>query len=162
MIPQATPLLRNLSGDFHQWEQLLALIHRSFAYMEGTIDPPSSAHRLTPETLRRKAETETGIIALLDEELAGCVFIDERHDHFYLGKLAVEPALHGRGIGRLLLARAETIACEAGKPLLELQTRVELTANQAMFARLGFVETARTAHPGYERPTAVTMRKALA
>ncbi|TIN07524.1 MAG: GNAT family N-acetyltransferase, partial [Mesorhizobium sp.] len=29
------------------------------------------------------------------------------------------------------------------------------------FARLGFHETARTAHSGYDRPTSITMRKVL-
>ena len=50
---------------------------------------------------------------------------------------------------------------KAGKPMLELQTRIELTANQAAFRKLGFHETARTAHAGYDRPTSVTMRKVL-
>ena len=35
--------------------QALALIHRSFAYMEGRIDPPSSVHRLTLAALREQA-----------------------------------------------------------------------------------------------------------
>ena len=48
------------------------------------------------------------------------------------------------------------------KPLIELQTRVELTANHRAFRALGFVETGRTAHQGYDRPTSVTMRKRLA
>jgi hypothetical protein len=48
-----------------------------------------------------------------------------------------------------------------GKHGLELQARVELTANHAAFARLGFHETGRTAHEGYDRPTSVTMRKTL-
>ena len=39
---------------------------------------------------------------------------------------------------------------------------IELTGNQQLFAKLGFVETARTAHQGYDRPTSITMRKALA
>ncbi|RUY90914.1 GNAT family N-acetyltransferase, partial [Mesorhizobium sp. M7A.F.Ca.CA.003.01.2.1] len=38
---------------------------------------------------------------------------------------------------------------------------IELTANHAAFARLGFRETGRTAHDGYARPTSITMRKAL-
>ena len=45
---------------------------------------------------------------------------------------------------------------------MELQTRVELTGNQRAFRSLGFVETGRTAHQGYDRPTSVTMRKRLA
>ena len=85
-----------------------------------------------------------------------------RPDHFYLGKLAVLPACQGRGVGRRLLEAAERHAVRAGKPVIELQTRVELTANHRAFRALGFVETGRTAHPGYDRPTSVTMRKRLA
>ncbi len=33
--------------DFDRWQELVALIVSSFAYMDGVIDPPSSAHRLT-------------------------------------------------------------------------------------------------------------------
>ena len=72
------------------------------------------------------------------------------------------PACQGRGVGRRLLEAAERHAVRAGKPLIELQTRVELTANQRAFRSLGFVETGRTAHPGFDRPTSVTMRKRLA
>lgn len=147
---------------FDRWDDLLAVIRASFAYMDGVIDPPSSAHRLTPETLRDKAASETGFIALAGDGIAGCAFLAEKPVHFYLGKLAVAPGMQGRGVGRRLLEAVEAHARAAGKDIIELQTRVELTANQRMFARLGFVETARTAHAGYDRPTSVTMRKALA
>jgi hypothetical protein len=40
-----------------------------------------------------------------------------------------------------------------------LETRVELTQNHAIFRRLGFVETTRKAHPGFDRPTSVTFQK---
>ena len=56
---------------------------------------------------------------------------------------------------------AEDLARERGKDAIELQTRIELTANHAAFARLGFRETERTAHEGYDRPTSITMRKVL-
>lgn len=154
-------VLAHISNDFGRWEELLALIVRSFKYMDGVIDPPSSARFLTVESLRRKCEDEIGIVALTGEDLAGCAFLSEREDCFYVGKLAVEPALQGQGVGRLLLAKAEQIALDRAKPLLELQTRVELVGNQAYFRHLGFAETRRTSHPGHERPTSVTMRKVL-
>ena len=151
-----------IPAGFDRWEALLALIRSSFAYMDGVIDPPSSAHRLTPETLRGKAVAEICLLALFGDEIAGCAFLAEKDDHFYLGKLAVAPAHQGRGIGRRLLSTAEHQARRAGKGIIELQTRVELTDNQRLFARLGFVETARTAHEGYDRPTSITMRKEIA
>lgn len=148
--------------DFTDWEGLLALILRSFDYMNGRIDPPSSALALTPESLKRKAESEAAFLAYLHGQLAGCAFLAEKADHFYLGKLAVEPSLQGRGIGKALMAAAERHAREAGKLMIELQTRIELVENHRTFERLGFHETARTAHPGYDRPTSLTMRKVLA
>ena len=148
--------------EFDQWEALLSLIRASFAYMDGVIDPPSSVHRLSPEALRAKAATEIVFIARAGEQVVGCAFLAEKEGHFYLGKLAVLPAYQGRGVGRHLLEAAEDHARRAGKPIIELQTRIELTANHRVFARLGFVETGRTAHEGYDRPTSVTMRKALA
>jgi hypothetical protein len=60
------------------------------------------------------------------------------------------------------MAAAEACARSLGRTALELQTRVELTGNQAAFARLGFRETGRTAHEGFDRPTSVTMRKEIA
>jgi hypothetical protein len=58
-----------------------------------------------------------------------------------------------------IVAEADRMARRLGRPVLELGTRVELTENHATFARLGFREVARTAHPGYDRPTSVTMER---
>ncbi len=56
----------------------------------------------------------------------------------------------------------EDLARRLNKPALELETRVELTGNHALFQRMGFVETARNAHAGFVRPTSITFRKHLA
>jgi len=154
--------IERLPAGFSRWDELLALILDAFAYMDGVIAPPSSALGLTPEKLAEKARAETVFLATEDMKLLGCVFVAEKVDHFYVGKLAVAPAAQGAGIGKRLLAAVERFARESGKPALELQTRIELTANQRAFGRLGFVETERTAHPGFDRPTAITMRKVLA
>lgn len=150
-----------IDDRFEHWDELLDLILRSFVYMDGVIDPPSSAHRLTVPALKEKALREIGFVAVEGDRLLGCVFVNERLDDFYLGKLAVEPEAQGSGIGRKLLEIAEFQARKSGKPAIELQTRVELSANQDTFRRFGFAEVARTAHEGYDRPTSVTMRKTL-
>lgn len=151
-----------IGADFEQWNELLELIQDSFAYMDGVIDPPSSAHVLTVENLQTKARDELGFAAFLGDRLAGCVFIKEKDDHFYLGKLAVAPAFEGQGIGRRLMEKAEQQAVSHGKPELELQTRIELTRNHAVFEKLGFRKIAETAHPGFDRTTSITMRKIIA
>ncbi|BCH28075.1 N-acetyltransferase [Mesorhizobium sp. L-8-10] len=150
-----------LPAGFERWDELLGLIRRSFAPMDGVIDPPSSAHRLTSLSLEAKAREETAFLATVADRLAGCVFLADNGSHLYLGKLAIDPAFQGQGVGRRLVEAAEDHARELGRTAVELQTRIELTANHAVFGRLGFRETARTAHPGYRRPTTITMRKEL-
>ncbi|MDX8526124.1 GNAT family N-acetyltransferase [Mesorhizobium sp. MSK_1335] len=150
-----------LAADFGRWDDLLALIRRAFAHMDGVIDPPSSVHLLTADSLCEKAKRETGFVAIENGRIVGCIFALERSRDFYVGKLAVEPRLQGRGIGTRLMRAVEDLARERGKDAIELQTRIELTANHAAFARLGFRETERTAHEGYDRPTSITMRKVL-
>jgi GNAT superfamily N-acetyltransferase len=161
MDQSASVLVTQLAPGFDHWDELLGLIMRAFAPMDGVIDPPSSAHLLSAESLRDRAGQETVFLALQDDRIAGCVFASERGADFYVGKLAIQPELQGRGIGRRLMQAAEDFARSRNKSAIELQTRVELTANHATFARLGFRETARTAHQGYDRPTSITMRKEL-
>ncbi|KQU93812.1 acetyltransferase [Mesorhizobium sp. Root695] len=154
-------LITLIAADFDRWDDVLALIMRAFASMDGVIDPPSSAHLLTADSLRDKARRETGFVALRDDRIVGCIFALEREAELYVGKLAVAPDCQGHGIGRRLMQAVEDLARSRGKAAIELQTRIELTANHAAFARFGFHETERTAHEGYVRPTSITMRKAL-
>ncbi len=147
------------AGADEDWGAVLALLHRAFAFMEGRIDPPSSLHRLDAAGVAGKAAAERCFLALSQGRLAGCVFCEPRADCLYIGKLAVDPAWQGQGVGRSLMAAAEAEARARGLPALELQTRVELVENHAAFARMGFAKTGETAHAGYGRPTSVTMRR---
>ncbi|MEL6795078.1 MAG: GNAT family N-acetyltransferase, partial [Pseudomonadota bacterium] len=70
--------------------------------------------------------------------------------------------MRGMGLARRLMESAAREARRLGLAALELRTRIELTENHSAFAALGFERTAETAHPGYDRPTSVTMRAALA
>jgi ribosomal protein S18 acetylase RimI-like enzyme len=142
------------------WPELLALLRTEFAYMVGRIDPPSSLQNLTPDALTQQATT--GEIWVIGSPLHACVFLTPRPGALYIGKLAVAQAHRGQGVARSLIDLAETRAVALRLPALELQTRVELTENQAAFRALGFVETARTAHPGHDRPTSITFRRPVA
>ncbi|MEX2629312.1 MAG: GNAT family N-acetyltransferase [Tistlia sp.] len=153
-------------ADFRDWPALLALIRRSFAGQEGRIDPPSSVRALDVASLAEKAAHER---LLLVRDAGGaplaCAFLRlgaaAPGAPAYLGKIAVEPALQGRGLGRALVAEALRLATAAGCRALELQTRIELTDNHRVFAALGFQRGADTAYPGYARPTSLTFRRDL-
>lgn len=147
--------------DFSDWDALLALLQGAFAYMESRIDPPSSLHRMGIGELRAKATQETLILAVKGDHLVGCAFVALRNDCAYVGKLAVAEHARGHGVARRIMAAAESLARKNGRQVVELETRIELVENHRTFAALGFSKVAETAHPGYERPTSITMRKHL-
>jgi phosphinothricin acetyltransferase len=139
--------------------QVLTLIQDSFAYMTGRIDPPSSMHQLTVPKLAAAAQ-DSWLLALGDPVTA-CVVARPLPHALYLGKIAIASDLRGRGILHGVLAECEALARSMSLPQLELQVRIELVENQRIFSKYGFVETARTAHPGYDRVTEITMQKSL-
>lgn len=147
-----------LATDPALWPPILALLHEAFAYMEGRIEPPSSLRNLTPEALTR--QSELGEIWVIGAPVA-CVFLTPKPGALYLGKLAVAASHRGQGLARRLIGLAEERARVLHLPALELETRVELVENQAAFRAMGFEEVGRTAHPGYDRPTSITYRRAI-
>jgi ribosomal protein S18 acetylase RimI-like enzyme len=139
---------------------ILDLIQTAFAYMEGVIDPPSSMRTLTLDALC--AQATTGEIWSVGPPLAACVFLTPQPQALYVSKLAVAGPWRGQGLARRLIDQAVLRARHHQRPALDLQSRVELTGNHAAFAAMGFVETGRSSHPGYSRPTSITFRRALA
>jgi len=150
--------IRRAGAQFADWEKVRALILDAFAYMRGRIDPPSSAFRMTAASPAEDGLAGALLVAERDSELVGCAFVRPKGDALYIAKLAVRPDLQGRGVGRALMAAVREEARARGLAALELQTRIELVENHATFARLGFVKIAETAHPGFTRPTSITMR----
>ncbi|OAN69978.1 acetyltransferase [Sulfitobacter sp. EhC04] len=136
---------------------ILDLIRTCFAPMEGRIDPPSSMLRMTLTGLQQEAATSE--IWSLGTPSLSCVILTPRPQALYLGKLAVHPAARRQGHARRLLDHAEARARSLRLPAVELQSRVELVENHALFAAAGYAEIARTAHPGYAQPTSITFRK---
>ena len=152
---------RRLTAGYPHWDAVLCLILDAFAFMEGRIDPPSSAHRLSVADMA--AQAATGAVWAVEEAgtPVACLFAKPKGDALYLGKLAVAASHRGQGLARRLVEAAEAEARARGLGHLELETRIELTENHAAFAALGFARTGETAHAGFDRPTSITMRKSL-
>jgi len=161
-VRRAVQVHATTPAHFSDWAALLTLLQSAFAYMTGRIDPPSSLDALSAADLQAKALRETLFLATEDGQLLGCAFADVRADCVYVGKLAVAERARGRGIARQLMSAADDLARAQGRDVLELQTRVELVENHRAFEALGFRTVAETAHPGYDRPTSVTMHRPVA
>jgi ribosomal protein S18 acetylase RimI-like enzyme len=82
-------------------------------------------------------------------------------DALYLGRLGVLPGWRRRGLARALVLAAEAEARRRGLARVTLSVRLVLEDNRRLFESCGFVETARTCHPGYAEPTSATMEKRL-
>lgn len=158
MINVPAIVVRPATRDFSDWDRVRLLILDAFAYMGPRIDPPSSALRLSPESVEAHAKSGALLLALRAGDLVGCVFAHQKNDSLYISKLAVSPALQHSGIGRRLVEAARGEARQRGLRMLELETRIELTENHAAFARMGFVKTAETSHEGFNRTTSIVMR----
>ena len=146
------------AGDF---DELHGFLHRCFSGMEGRIDPPSSLHRMSADSLRQMARAQFLVLGQKGEELVACGFAETLADGLYLSKLAVAEAHRGRGLLREMVNRFESYAISQGISALELETRVELVENHAVFAALGFNLLRETRHPGYDRTTGLRFRKSL-
>jgi|GEM_PF-195573 len=146
-------------GPADDMAPVLALIRDAFAFMAGRIDPPSSAGALTAPSLAALAADAELWVMEDDGATVACMILTPRPGCLYLGKLAVAAARRREGHARRMIGHAEARARALGLPVLELQTRVELTENHEAFRAMGFAEAGRSAHPGYDRPTTVTFRR---
>lgn len=148
---------RQITPDDPMLAQVHALIHRSFAPMETRINPPSSVHQLTQSLLQEQATK--GEVWAIGTPPAACMILTFKPGILYLGKLSTAAHARRKGHAKRLIEQAITRAKAHDVPLLEVQSRVELTENHALFQALGFVEVNRTAHPGFTSPTSITFRR---
>lgn len=149
------------AGSAGNWGAVLALLRAEFASMEGRINPPSSLHRLNEAAIAEQART--GEVWLIEDTtgLLACAFFTPKPQALYIGKLAVAAHARGRGLARRLIDTAAARARALGLPALELQSRIELYENHALFRHLGFSMRDATAHPGHDRPTSCTFTRPL-
>jgi len=153
--------IERVENDFEDWQSLLSLLQSAFEYQHARINPPSSLNRLTLDNIAEKSASEILLLAYRGQALVGCVFLREQPHALYIGKLAVLPDAQGQGVGKKLLLFTQEIARQLAYSQLELQVRIELVENQAVFTAMGFVKSAETSHPGFKRATSITMQKQL-
>ncbi|HET6507432.1 MAG TPA: GNAT family N-acetyltransferase [Baekduia sp.] len=83
--------------------------------------------------------------------LASAIVLTAHDDHLHVDNVAVAPALHGRGLGRALLAFADDEARRRGLGEVRLYTNAAMSDNLIFYPKLGFVEAARYEQHGFSR-----------
>jgi GNAT superfamily N-acetyltransferase len=142
-------------------DTILAIVHGAFEEYRGRLDPPSGAHRETPDSIRTRLEVAGAVIAALDGQPCACAFYRQEHDHVYLDRLSVLPAFRGRGVASAIVTWVESRASERGVDRVEVGVRLALPRNRSYFERLGYTVISLETHPGYDVPTGTTLAKVL-
>ena len=140
---------------------LLDVMRRAFAEYRGVLRPESSVFVETPELIAAKLVFGGGFLAFQGQTPVGCIIAEANGDRAYLGRLAVDRSLRRQGLARRLMLAGEDFARARGLGRAEVQVRIALTGNIALFQALGYRETARERHPGWPVPTYLVMEKSL-
>ena len=135
--------------------------YRTLAWSDGPAED-LGPDRLRPANSLFVAEGTLGLRLVhvralrAGDRLVGSVRARLEGPSLHIGRLAVAPDQQGRGLGALLLARAEQVA-EAKEALLFTGHRS--VSNLRLYARAGYVEQRRAAVD--DRVTLVFLRKML-
>ncbi|CDX57770.1 GCN5-related N-acetyltransferase [Mesorhizobium plurifarium] len=96
------------------------------------------------EPLPMRADYEKAVaehpfdLAIAQDRIVGMLETMLADDHLWIENVCVAPDAQGRGIGRLLLQRAEHKAREAGRDELRLLTNGAFEANVSLYRRQGY------------------------
>jgi ribosomal protein S18 acetylase RimI-like enzyme len=74
----------------------------------------------------------------VDDTLAALIETIREPDHLLVENVAVSPDFQGRGLGRKLMAHAETLAHELSFRTIKLYTNQRFAENIALYRKLGY------------------------
>jgi N-acetylglutamate synthase-like GNAT family acetyltransferase len=136
-------------GDLPQLTALINSAYRGEEAKQGwthEADLIDGVLRTDESSLIKMLEEKDSVILKYEEDemIVGCVFLQQKHDHLYLGMLSVKPNIQARGVGKKLLAAAEDHARNLGIHKIEMTVisiRKELIA---WYERRGYRDTGKT------------------
>ncbi|HEV2336432.1 MAG TPA: GNAT family N-acetyltransferase [Stellaceae bacterium] len=97
---------------------------------------------------------DQGTVSVIEDAngaIAALIVLLPQPNHLLLDNIAVRPDRQGQGLGRRLVAFAQSEARRLGYAELRLYTHAMMTENIALYRRLGFRETGRGREAGYDR-----------
>jgi GNAT superfamily N-acetyltransferase len=122
------------------------IVHAAYAPYVARIGKPPG-----PMGDDYRALIRSHAVWVAGDPVQGVLVLLPAPDHLLLDNVAVDPAAHGRGIGRALIGFAEAEASRRGHGELRLYTHALMTENIALYARTGWQETGRGSQAGFDR-----------
>ncbi len=121
-------------------------------YLDRMDKPPA------PVLTDYREAVAAGQVWVMGASVTAVLVLIIQQDSMLVENIAVSPAAQGTGLGRLLMEFAERQALSQGIRTMTLYTNEVMTENLAIYAKLGYQETARHSQGGYSR---VFMQKEL-
>ncbi len=142
--PSAIVAIMSKFNDFLQRRQPERRRRYRSAY-QHRISSRGIFYRARPHELRRPFATsrKKGKFLLAEDgpSLTASIYFELRGEHGYFGMLSVVPARQKMGAGRQLVAEAERYFRDAGCKFSDLKIVNVRTELQALYRRLGYIET---------------------
>lgn len=113
---------------------IVALLNVAFAMEREFVD----RDRTSADEIAALMRTGTFLVADGADALAACAYVELHGTRAYMGMLAVDPSMQGRGFGRRMIAAVENRAIDAGCTGIDIKIvdrRVELPP---LYRALGF------------------------
>ncbi len=82
-------------------------------------------------------------VAVEDDSIIGCLFLVAQDEVMKLANIAVHPDHSGKGLGRALIALAESEAKKQGYDEIRLNTHAAMLENIKFYTHLGWGESSR-------------------
>jgi ribosomal protein S18 acetylase RimI-like enzyme len=96
--------------------------------------------------------TYTALVAEEDGEVLGTAYVNNGNEHFgFVFGVFVVPEARRRGVARRLMQEAARVVRDSGRAYVVLGVDMPNEAARALYAELGFEETARTLRAPVER-----------
>jgi ribosomal protein S18 acetylase RimI-like enzyme len=130
-----------------------ALVVAAYARYRDRMDKPPG-----PVLADYTDAVKAGRVWVVGDPVTAVLVLEPEQDSMLVENVAVSPAAQGAGLGRLLMEFAELQATASGLGRMTLYTNEVMTENLAIYAKLGYRETARRTDGGYSR---VFMEKEL-
>jgi GNAT superfamily N-acetyltransferase len=117
--------------------ELTRLINEAFVVERIAVE----GDRVDPDRVR--GYMDRGKFLLLEEAalLLGCVYVEQRGDHGYVGLLSVDPLRQGSGLGRRLMGATEQHFSDCGCSAIDLRIISARPELLRFYGKLGFKET---------------------
>ncbi|MEV6400880.1 N-acetyltransferase [Streptomyces sp. NPDC051907] len=97
------------------------------------------------------ADIAAGRVFVVGSPVRGLIVLTPHPGHLFIDSVAVHPDAHGTGLGRRLLAFAESHARELGLEEIQLYTNALMWENQKLYTRYGYEVVERRVDGRYDR-----------